>query len=38
MKNKSVHYGILVFDLSKMFKTMDIHFKISTTVAFGSER
>ena len=27
MKNKLVHYEIFIFDLSKMFKTMNIHFK-----------
>ena len=28
MKNIEVHYEIFIFDLSKMFKTMNIHFKI----------
>ena len=27
MKNIKVHYEIFIFDLSKMFKTMNIHFK-----------
>ena len=27
MKNIQVHYEIFIFDLSKMFKTMNIHFK-----------
>ena len=26
MKNKLVHYEIFMFDLSKVFKTMNIHF------------
>ena len=27
MKNISVHYEMCIFDLSKMFKAMNIHFK-----------
>ena len=27
MKNKLVHSEIFIFDLSKVFKTMNIHFK-----------
>ena len=26
MENKQVHYEIFIFDLNKMFKTMNIHF------------
>ena len=32
MKNKFVHYEIFIFDLSKMLKTMNIHFKKPRTL------
>ena len=36
MTNISVHYEIFIFDLSKVFKTMNIHFKSADTFKMPS--
>ena len=35
MKNIFIHYEIFIFDLSKMFKTINIHFNVHAQITSG---